>query len=81
MGIGGKWRELNGDGGIPDDLSSLAGQVLRLLETRETLSVAAAAADALGGNRHPLKDTLTELVQKGYVELHGKGRAGLRGRS
>jgi Fic family protein len=59
--------------GIPDDLSPLAGQVLKLLEARETLSVAAAAA-ALGANRHTLKDKFTELVQKGYAELHGKGR-------
>ena len=58
---------------IPDNLSPLAGQVLRLLEAIETLSVAAAAA-ALSANRHTLKDKFTELVQKGYVELHGKGR-------
>ena len=59
--------------GIPDDLSPLAGQVLKLLDAREALSVAD-AADALGANRHTLKDKFTELVQKGYAELHGKGR-------
>jgi len=58
---------------IPGELSPLAGQVLKLLEARETLSVAAAAA-ALGANRNTLKDKFTELVQKGYAELHGKGR-------
>ena len=46
--------------GIPDDLSPLAGQVLKLLEARDTLSVAAAA---LGANRHTLKDKFTELVE------------------
>lgn len=59
--------------GIPDDLSPLAGQVLKLLEARGTLSVGD-AANALGANRHTLKDKFTELVQKGYAELHGKGR-------
>jgi DNA-binding MarR family transcriptional regulator len=59
--------------GIPDDLSPLAGQVLKLLEARETLSVAE-AAEALSANRHTLKDKFTELVEKGYAELHGKGR-------
>ena len=59
--------------GIPDDLSPLAGQVLKLLEARDTLSVGDAAA-ALGANRHTLKDKFTELVQKCYAELHGKGR-------
>jgi Fic family protein len=58
---------------IPDDLSPLAGQVLKLLEVRGTLSVAE-AADALGANRHTLKDKFTELVKKGYAELRGKGR-------
>ena len=59
--------------GIPEDLSPLAGQVLKLLEARETLSVSE-AADALTANRHTLKDKFTELVEKGYAELHGKGR-------
>jgi len=59
--------------GIPDDLSPLAGQVLKLLASRDTLSVAG-AADALGANRHTLKGKFTELVQRGYAELHGKGR-------
>lgn len=59
--------------GIPDDLSPLAGQLLRLFEARETLSVAE-AAEALGANRHTLKDKFAELVRKGYAELHGKGR-------
>lgn len=59
--------------GIPDDLSPLAGQVLKLLEAKETLSVSDAAA-ALGANRHTLKDKFTELVQKGYAARHGKGR-------
>lgn len=58
---------------IPDDLSPLAGQVLKLLEAKENLSVAE-AADALKANRHTLKDKFTELVQKGCAELHGKGR-------
>ncbi|MCC6881786.1 MAG: Fic family protein [Verrucomicrobiales bacterium] len=59
--------------GFPDDLSPLAGQVLRLLEARGSLSVSDTAA-ALGANRHTLKDKFTELVEKGYAELHGKGR-------
>lgn len=59
--------------GIPDELSPLAGQLLRLLESRETLSVAE-AADALSANRLTLKDKFTELLQKGYAKLHGKGR-------
>jgi Fic family protein len=59
--------------GIPLDLSPLAGQVLKLLEARDTLAVAE-AADFLSANRHTLKDKFTELVQKGYAELHGKGR-------
>jgi Fic family protein len=59
--------------GIPDDLSPLAGQVLKLLQARGTLSVSDTAA-ALGANRHTLKDKFTELVKKGYAELHGKGR-------
>jgi Fic family protein len=59
--------------GIPEDLSPLAGQVLKLLEARETLSVAE-AAEALSANRHTLKDKFTELVENGYAELHGKGR-------
>jgi Fic family protein len=62
-----------GTHGVPDDLSPLAGQVLKLLDSRETLSVAE-AADTLSANRHTLKDKFTELVQKGYAELHGKGR-------
>jgi Fic family protein len=59
--------------GIPDDLSPLAGQLLKRLEARGSLSVAE-AADALGANRHTLKDKFTELVKKGYAKLHGKGR-------
>lgn len=59
--------------GIPEDLSPLAGQVLKLLKARDTLSVAE-ATEALGANRHTLKDKFTELVGKGYAELHGKGR-------
>jgi Fic family protein len=59
--------------GIPSNLSPLAGQVLRLLEARGTLSVRDTAA-ALGANRHTLKDKFTELVEKGYAERHGKGR-------
>ncbi|MGL5020378.1 MAG: Fic family protein [Luteolibacter sp.] len=58
---------------ISGDLSPLAGQMLKLLDTRETLSVAQAAA-ALGANRHTVKDKFTELIQKGCAELHGQGR-------
>lgn len=58
---------------IPDELSPLAGQVLKLLEARGTLSVSDTAA-ALGANRHTVKDKFTELVDKGYAELQGKGR-------
>jgi hypothetical protein len=47
--------------------------VLKLLEAKETLSVAEAAV-TLSSNRHTLKDKFTELVQKCYAELHGKGR-------
>lgn len=49
------------------------GRCSNCLKLRATVSIAA-AADALGANRHTLKDKFTELVQKGYAELRGKGR-------
>lgn len=58
---------------LPNDLSPVAGRLLRLLEERQTLSVGAAAA-ALGVNRNTLKGKFAELTEKGYAELHGKGR-------
>jgi len=58
---------------LPGDLSPVAGQLLRLLEERQTLSVSA-AADALGINRNTLKDKFSELTEKGYAKLYGKGR-------
>ncbi len=58
---------------IPDDLSPLAGRLLKLLAARQTLSVSD-AAEALGANRHTLKDKFTELIENGYAELRGKGR-------
>ena len=58
---------------LPIDLSPLAGRLLELLEERTTLSVSE-AAEALGANRHTLKDKFGELVKRGYAELRGKGR-------
>ena len=58
---------------IPDDLSPLAGRLLQLLTSRETLSVSE-AAEALEANRHTLKDKFAELVENGCAELRGKGR-------
>lgn len=58
---------------IPADLSPLAARLLQMLEARATLSVAE-AADLLNANRATLKDKFRELLQKGYAELHGKGR-------
>ncbi|MFT7301494.1 MAG: hypothetical protein ACI8UZ_000328 [Akkermansiaceae bacterium] len=58
---------------IPDDLSPLAGRLLALLAESETLSVSG-AVEALGANRHTLKDKFGELVKHGYAELKGKGR-------
>ena len=57
----------------PEDLSPLAGHLLEVLKARGTLSVGE-AAEALGANRHTLKDKFSELVQHGYAELRGKGR-------
>ena len=58
---------------LPGDLSPVAGRLLRLLEKRQALSVGD-AADALGVNRNTLKGKFAELTEKGYAELHGKGR-------
>lgn len=58
---------------LPDDLSPVAGRLLRLLEERQALSVGDAAG-ALGANRNTLKGKFGELTEKGYAELHGKGR-------
>jgi len=58
---------------IPEDLSPLAGRLLQLLTERGTLSVSE-SSEALRANRHTLKDKFTELIEKGYAELHGKGR-------
>lgn len=58
---------------LPGDLSLMAGRLLRLLEKRQALSVSD-ASEALGVNRNTLKDKVTELTEKGYAELHGKGR-------
>jgi len=58
---------------IPHDLSPLAGRLLELLRTRGNLSVSE-ASEALGANRHTLKDKFGELVESGYAKLHGKGR-------
>ena len=58
---------------VSRDLSPLAERLLKLLEERETLSVSE-AAEALGANRHTLKDKFTELIENGYAELRGKGR-------
>jgi DNA-binding transcriptional ArsR family regulator len=61
------------DGDLPGDLSPLAGRLLSLLEERKALSVGD-AAEALGVNRNTLKGKFAELTDKGYAELHGKGR-------
>jgi len=58
---------------IPDHLSPLAGRLLRLLISRETLSVSE-ATEALDANRHTLKDKFAELVESGNAELRGRGR-------
>ena len=58
---------------LPDDLSPLAGRLLRLLKERGTLSVSEAAA-VLDANRNTLKDKFAELVKSGRARLHGKGR-------
>lgn len=58
---------------LPSNLSLMAGRLLRLLEERQALSVGDAAA-ALGVNRNTLKGKFAELTEKGYAELHGKGR-------
>ena len=58
---------------ILDHLSPLAGRLLRLLNSRGTLSVSE-AAEALDANRHTLKDKFAELVESGNAELRGKGR-------
>ncbi|MCH7224671.1 Fic family protein [Haloferula sp. A504] len=57
----------------PAALSPLAGRLLMLLETRQTLSVGD-AAEALSANRNTLKDKFTELTENGFAELHGRGR-------
>ena len=64
---------LPGSRPLPDDLSPLAGRLFQLLQTRGTLSVGE-AAETLDANRHTLKDKFTELVEKDYAELRGKGR-------
>ncbi len=61
------------DSDLPGDLSPMAGRLLRLLEERKALSVGA-AAEALAANRNTLKGKFAELTDKGYAELHGKGR-------
>jgi predicted ArsR family transcriptional regulator len=58
---------------LPGDLSLMAGRLLRLLEERKALSVGD-AAEALAVNRNTLKGKFAELTDKGYAELHGKGR-------
>lgn len=58
---------------IPEDLSPMAGRLLALLNSRDTLSVGD-AAEAMDANRNTLKDKFTELVDSGYAELRGKGR-------
>ena len=58
---------------LPHDLSPLAGRLLALLEERASLSVSE-AAESLDANRNTLKDKFGELVERGYAELHGKGR-------
>ena len=58
---------------LPHDLSPLAGRLLALLGERTTLSVSE-AAEALDANRNTLKDKFGELVERGYAEMHGKGR-------
>ncbi len=61
------------DDAFPEDLSPLAGRLLEVLKARGTLSVSE-AAEALGANRHTLKDKFSELIQYGHAELRGKGR-------
>ncbi|MBG7606689.1 MAG: hypothetical protein IZT59_01455 [Verrucomicrobia bacterium] len=61
------------DNVVPGNLSPLAERLHKLLEERKTLSVSD-AAEALGANRHTLKDKFTELIENGYAELRGKGR-------
>lgn len=51
----------------------MAGRLLALLNSRETLSVGD-AAEAVNANRNTLKDKFTELIDHGYAELRGKGR-------
>ncbi len=58
---------------LPEDLSPLAGKVLAVLRQKQTLSVAE-AVEALGANRNTLKLKFSELVERGYVKLYGKGR-------
>jgi Fic family protein len=61
------------DSDLPGDLSLMAGRLLRLLEERKALSVGD-AAEALAVNRNTLKGKFAELTEKGFAELHGKGR-------
>ncbi len=58
---------------ISDDLSPLAGLLLKALRARGTLSVKE-AVEELDANRNTLKDKFTELVNGGYAESRGKGR-------
>ena len=57
----------------PQDLSPLAGRLLKLLTERETLSISEAAKE-LDANRHTLKNKFGELIAHGYARLHGQGR-------
>lgn len=58
---------------LPESLSPLAGKLLALLRSQGTLSIGE-AAETLGANRNTLKTKFAELVENGFVELHGKGR-------
>ncbi|TAG07485.1 MAG: Fic family protein [Verrucomicrobia bacterium] len=58
---------------LPSELSLMALRLLKLLKERKALSVGD-AAKVLAVNRNTLKGKFTELTDKGYAELHGKGR-------
>ncbi len=58
---------------LPSELSLMALRLLKLLKERKALSVGD-AAKVLAANRNTLKGKFAELTDKGYAELHGKGR-------
>ena len=66
-------RTLMNQSALPEELSPLAGRILHLLSRQETLTVAEVVS-VLGASRNTIKDKFTELVDKGHVTLHGKGR-------